>query len=205
MKQNIKLYLLISLVVFLIPILACSSNNSVMQDNEINDSKEKVDYMAKLYGKDYVLAPFMWEDGGFSETQFYPAEILTEANAETNGEYEVQALIGNNDVAKDSILWTKNIILKNHKANKDELKLDLIVLWSGDNEKVSEEEKAAGYWSRVKIINLDNLHKDMVTVKYFWKLDGDDEADREYEVSIDNLRIIDNYPYFEKIMNNLNK
>jgi|GEM_PF-5948040 len=177
-------------VLFALAIVAggCSSSKKVtIQATQEAPKEEKVqnsDYLAK----GVVLAPFIWEDGGFSETTYYPSRILTPASEETKHEYEVKAVIGDMDVSEGETKWTDDVIVESHPAKKEELKKDMIVLYTT---KPADEGLEGAKWHRGVVSSTDELYKDMVLIDYVWHLDKEDEADSQKKVPVENIRIID--------------
>ncbi len=148
-----------------------------------------------------VLAAFMWEDGGYSEMQFYPAKVLTPASDETKGEAQVQSLRGSPDVSNGEKHWTKNVIYKSHPAKKDELKKGMVILYCGTYE-YSRDELKKEIWRRGVVVGLDELYKNRVKVRYIWNAEADDSGDSESDVPLSNIRIADDpqLPMIERFM-----
>ncbi len=117
-------------------------------------------------GKGVVLAGVIWEDDGFYSATLFPVEIITQASDKTKGEYEVILLTGSPDVTEGSKHWTKNVILKSHPAKKDELKPEMVILYTGgDPCKEDWEELEGARWLTGVILNTDELYKDIVELK----------------------------------------
>lgn len=181
-KVKAKFSLVLMLILMVIVASGCAS--SVEKIAQAVKETTGADYL----GEDVVLAAFYMEDGGFSETRYYPAKILTPATEETNGEYQVVSLIGDFDVAKEEKHWTDNVILESHPAEKEELKKGMIVLFTG---KPAKEGLDQARWNRGIISSTDELYKDMVQIDFVWHLDAPSESDREKNVPVENIRIID--------------
>lgn len=195
MKRTLSLTILLLMVLAMVVINGCSTAKEGIKETtekvkvkkaaeEKGTEKVSEDYL----GEGVVLAALMWEDGGFSETTYYPAKILTPASEETNNEYEVESIIGDSDVGKESKHWTDNVILESHPAKKEELQVDMIVLYTT---KPVEEGLAKARWHRGIVSSLDELYKDMVQIDYVWHLDKSDEGDRQENIPVTNIRIID--------------
>jgi hypothetical protein len=132
---------------------------------------------------DEVLAAYLWEDS-FYGTEFFPAKVVTKASGETKGEYEVELKYENQMVKH----WTKNIVFKSHPAKKEELKVGMVVLYTGgDDQPRSEETLKYAKWGRGVILSTDELHKDIA------ELQGG-EYKRKYKRHLTAIRIIDEAP-----------
>ena len=122
--------------------------------------------VADYFGEGVVLAGAIWEDDGLYSATIFPVNIITQASEKTKGEYEVMLLSGSPDVTKGSKHWTKNVILKSHPAKKDELKPGMVILYTGgDPYKEDWEELKGARWLTGVILNMDELHKDIVELK----------------------------------------
>jgi len=141
-------------------------------------------------GEGVVLAAFYAEDGGFSETRYYPAKVLTPGSEETNGEYQLVAMVGDFDVAEGTEHWTDDVILKSHPAQKDELEKGEIVLFT---KREVKEGLAEARWEKGIIASTDELYKGVITVDFVWHLDQADEGDRLCSLKIEQIRIIDEW------------
>jgi uncharacterized lipoprotein YehR (DUF1307 family) len=127
-----------------------------------------------------VLAAYLWEDS-FYGTEFFPAKVVTIASEETKGEYEVELKYENQMVKH----WTENIVFKSHPAKKEELKVGMVILYTGgDDQPQSEETLKYAKWGRGVILSTDELHKDIV------ELQGG-EYKRQYKRHLTAIRIID--------------
>ncbi|TYB31123.1 MAG: hypothetical protein FXF47_05660 [Candidatus Mcinerneyibacterium aminivorans] len=149
-------------------------------------SEKPISVSTDYLDESVVLAAFYMEDGGFSETRYYPANILSSAGEETNGEYEVVSLVGDFDVAKGDTHWTENVIVESHPAKKNELEEGMVVLFTR-----SENNLAEARWNRGIISSTEELYKDRVIIDYVWYLNKEDESDRQYNIPVENIRIID--------------
>lgn len=89
-------------------------------------------------------------------SQWGQAKIVTIATEATNGEYEVQWLWNTHATATGAKKWTKNVILKWHRAKIDELKPGMVVLCGADN---------ISYPGVVKEVM---AYKNAVVVENFW-------------------------------------
>ncbi len=150
----------------------------------VKGKTKKNDYL----GESVVLAAFYAEDGGFSETRYYPAEIITSASDETKGEYQVVTHVGDFDVATGDKNWTDKVILESHPADKEELKEGMIVLYTN---KPKEEGLEVARWHRGVVASTDELYKNMVQIDHVWHLDRSDESDSKKDVPVERIRIID--------------
>jgi hypothetical protein len=109
---------------------------------------------------DEVIAAYQMEDNFFA-TEFFPAKVVTKESEETKGKYEVE-LKYENKMVKHS---TRNIVFKSHPATKEELKPDMVVLFTGgDDQPQTEEDLKEAKWGRGVILNTDDLDKDIVTL-----------------------------------------
>jgi len=149
-----------------------------------NEKNMKRDYLAE----GTVLATFYAEDGGFSETRYYPANIVQQASEQTNGEYQVAAIIGDFEVKKGSIKWTGDVIMKSHPAAKKELKKGMTVLYTT---KPAEEGLEEARWNRGVVASTNELYKEVVLIDHVWHLERPDEGDRQKSIPLENIRIID--------------
>ncbi len=181
MKKIKIAFVLLSLL--FIPLFSCTTTET-SSDVALIEKTSNSDYLAE----GTVLAAFFAEDGGFSETRYYPAEVETQAGNETNQEYQVTSVVGDADVAEGETIWTKNVIVKSHPATKDELLSDIIILYTT---KPIEEGLTEARWNRGIIASTDELYKGFVVINHIWYLDKSDESDRRMEIPIDNIRIID--------------
>ena len=189
MNQGKRTFSLLWIAVSLMVVaVGCSTTATVKTQSADKSAKEEKPQSTDYLGEGVVLAPFMWEDGGFSERIYYPAKVLTQASENTNNEYEVKTFIGDFDVSKGETKWTRNVIMESHPAKKEELKQDMIVLFT---EKPADEGLESARWHRGVIASTDELYKDRVIIDYVWHLDKSDEADRKKNVPVENIRIID--------------
>ena len=169
-------------------ILAITNCGADKEEAKAPESVPEIEPAAADYlGKDVVLAAFIWEDDGFYSATFFPAEIVTQASDDTKGEYEVISMAGSPDVTKGAKHWTKNVSLKSHPAKKDELKPGMVILYTGgDPCKEDWEELKVARWLTGVILNIDELHKDIVELK---QCGG---YRRIYKRHLSQLRISDN-------------
>lgn len=180
MGRNKSLLAVVLIIAFLFVVATgCAVTVKRKKEESVPTSTDYLD-------EDVVLAAFYMEDGGFSETRYYPANILSSADEETNGEYEVVSLVGDFDVAKGDTHWTENVILESYPASKDELEKGMVVLFTR-----AENNLAEARWNRGIISSTKDLYKDRVLINYVWYLDKNDESDRQYNVPVENIRIID--------------
>jgi hypothetical protein len=132
---------------------------------------------------DEVLAPF-FDEHEFSG-KWAPAKIVTPASDETKGEYEVEFLMGTPDLGKGEKRFVKTIIIKTHPAKKENLKVGMFVITTGDNpEDLVETEMCV--WNRAVI---SDIKADGVEVEFFHSY-PDDPAYKE-ERFMHNIFIID--------------
>lgn len=174
-----------SLPIFMAALLILAITNCGADKEEVKVPEsvpETEPTVADYLGEGVVLARFIWED--FFEATFFPANILTEANDETKGEYEVVSLAGSPDVTKGAKKWTKDVILKSHPAEKEELKVGIVVLYTGGEVAKDDEGLRYSRWSRGVILKTDELNKNIVSLK-------GGIYRRTYEVHIRNIRISD--------------
>lgn len=150
------------------------------------DVETEAEIEGDYLGEDVVLAAFYMEDGGFSKTRFYPANITTPDSKETDNQYQVESLVGDFDVAKKDKHWTRNVIVDSHPAEADELEVGMIVLFTR-----AEKNLEKAKWNRGVVSSLDDIFKDQVQIDYVWHLDKEDESDRQYTVPLRNIRIIE--------------
>lgn len=151
-------------MVLLLTIFGCGTVKEQVKVPEVvpKISPKGDDYL----GKDVVLAGFIWEDNGFYSATIFPAKIITQASVASKGEYQVVNLSGSPDVLEGAKHWTKNVILKSHPAKKDELKLGMVILYTGgDPCKEDWEELKGAKWGTGVILNRDELYKDIVELK----------------------------------------
>lgn len=189
MNQRKRTFTLLWITVSLMVVAGgCSTTATVKTQSAEKPVKEKKAPDTDYLGEGVVLAPFMWEDGGFSERTYYPSNILTEASDQTNNEYEVKTVIGDFDVSKGETKWTSNVITESHPAKKEELKEDMVVLYTG---KPADEGLENAKWHRGVVSSTDELYKDRVIIDHVWHLDKSDEADSKKNVPVENIRIID--------------
>ncbi len=183
------LYLLLAGV--LLTFAGCAGVDTVETSETVETKKSEAEPESTDYlGEGIVLAAFYAEDGGFSETRYYPAEVLTPGSEDTNGEYQVISMVGDFDVAEGSEHWTDDVILESHPAEKDELETGEIVLFTKRDVK---EGLAEARWEKGIIASTDELYKGVVTVDFVWHLDRSDEGDRQYNLDIEQIRIIDEW------------
>ena len=184
-------YFILAAVFLIIIMQGCTAigeNKTEEMDESIFAEENKIEMSEDYLDEDIVLAAFYMENGGFSETRYYPARILTSAGKDTDGEYEVISLVGDFDVAEGETLWTENVIENSHPAQTDELELEMIVLFTLEE---NQDRLENARWHRGVISSLDNLYKDQVQIDYVWYLNKKDESDRKYTVAIENIRIIE--------------
>lgn len=137
-----------------------------------------------------VLAALYATAGGFSETRYYPAQIRVPGSEETNGEYQVAAMVGDFEVEEGSEYWSDDIILESHPAAEDELeKGDVVIFTKRD----AEEGLAEARWEKGVISATEQLYKGVTTVDFVYHLDRSDEGDRQYELNVAQIRIIDDW------------
>ena len=130
-----------------------------------------------------VLALYLWE-GNFYGAEFFPAKIITQATEETKGEYQIELKYENQMIKH----WTKNVIFKSHPATKEELKIGMVVLYTGgDPQPQRVEDLKHAKWGRGVILSTDELHEDIV------ELEGG-EYRRKYKRHLTAIRIIDKAP-----------
>lgn len=189
LRRKIGFSSMLILVLFAVVVINCASGSKKLATKTTQKASE-TDYL----GEGVVLAAFYMEDGGFSETRYYPAEILVPASEETNGEHQVISLVGDFDVAEEEKHWTDNVIIESHPAEKDELEEGMIVLYTETPEKEGLENAR---WNRAVVSSIDELYKSVVQLDYVWHLDKSDESDRELKVPVEQIRIID-LPRIEK-------
>ena len=118
------------IIVIVLTLISC---NTIKEQLKIPEVVQK----SEPKGNEY-LARFIWED--FYEATFFPAKILTEASDKTKGEYEVMSLAGSPDVSEGETIWTKDVILKSHPAKEEELKIGIVVLYTGGEVANDNEE-----------------------------------------------------------------
>jgi hypothetical protein len=160
-------------------------------EQETAESTESPVGAGDYLGEGVVLGAFMWEDGGFSETQFFPADVLTQGSEDTNGEWELDPAFGTLDVAEDEAHWTDQVIVESHPAAEEELEEGRIVLATLEDFAKSPEDLAESVFHRVIVKSTDELYKDIVTVDYIWTPGEEDPYDRTEKVHIANIRIAD--------------
>jgi len=172
------------LMVLLMTIFGCGTVKELVK---ITDVVPKIAPKGDDYlGKDVVLAGVLWEDDGFYSAKIIPVKIITQASVVSKGEYQVMLLTGSPDTTEGSKHWTKNVILKSHPAKKDELKLGMVILYTGgDPCKEDWEELKGASWGTGVIVNTDELYKDIVELK---QCGG---YRRIYKRHLSQLRIID--------------
>jgi len=180
MKKRKSILRLVLLITFSFEILiGCAATIERKTDESASISSDYLD-------EDVVLAAFYMEDGGFSETRYYPANIINREITDTDKEYQVVSLVGDFDVAKGEKHWTENVILESHPASKNELEEDQIVLFTR-----AEDNLAEVRWNRGVISSTEELYKNRVIIDYIWYLNKEDESDRQYNVPVENIRIIE--------------
>lgn len=176
--------------VLLLALQACSTvvKSTANSGQATGDAVKSDDYL----DKDVVLAAFSMEDGGYSETGFYPSTITVQAGKKTKYQYEAVSLIHSSDVGKGDKKWTKNVIMKSHPAVKKELIRGIVVLFVTDeNPRNTDALKNHSVWHRGVVISVDELFKNRVKIMYLWHLDRKDESDRLKNIPLENIRIID--------------
>lgn len=188
MIKSVKI--LIAVTVISLAFSNCSSAGKSTE--RISESANHSEKTSDYFGKDVVFAAFTFEDGGFSETAYYPSKIISPANEGTKFEYQVTSLIQSTDVEKGATKWTKNIVLKSHPAAKEELKEGMIVLYVHDTTPRSKEDlKNHSIWNRGVVVSTDELYKDKAGIIFLWYLDRKDESDRTGDIPLIHIRIID--------------
>lgn len=180
-KTKFSILTIVSLFTIIF-ITGCGSSSKV------TTSLEKKAKSSDYLGEGVVLAAFYAEDGGFSETRYYPAEIVTPASDNTKGECLVRSLVGDFDVAEGEENWTDKVITESHPAQKDELEAGMKVLYT---KKSIDEGLATARWNRGVISSVDELYKGIVNIDHVWHLDRPDESDRTYDIPIEAIRVID--------------
>lgn len=208
MKQKSILILSICLSLFLISCLSSGpqkdkeSNNPASVSEQAEHQKNKhqsKDTVPETEKKDYldeslVLAAFMWEDGGYSETQFFPARIINKQEDQSKIIYNVEAAFASQDIAEGTQNTTTMVIVKSHPAKREELESGMIVLFVPDTRPHSHEELKNDHWKRGIVSSQDNTEAGMVKIDYVWYLNKKDEADRSYQIPVQNIRIMDKTP-----------
>ncbi len=191
---TVKMYAYLTIVVLLLVFVGCASVDTA-KPKEATDTAQTQKSATEPQTDDYlgegvVLAAFYEEDGGFSLTRYYPADVLTPGSDETNGEYQVVSLIGDFDVAKGSENWTDDVILDSHPAHKSELEAGMVVLYT---KKEVKEGLERARWNKGIVSSTEELYKDTVTIDSVYHRDRDDEGDRQYDIAVEKIRIIDKW------------
>lgn len=146
---------------------------------------------ADYLGPGTVLAALMWEDGGWSETAYYPARVLTEPSGATKNQYQVESLRGDSDVAVGAKGWTSDVVAKSHPAGAAELVVNKIVLAKFDTYgQFTDAELAKSTWVRAVVLGTDDLFKDIVRLGLFWDLSSG-EPERIADIPLRNIRVSD--------------
>ena len=158
----------------------CVEKKEPVKDKPVKESTTK--YLLVKVG-DEVLAPF-FDEHEFSG-RWAPAKIVTPASDETKGKYEVEFLMGTPDLGKGEKRFVKDIIVKTHPAKKNELKVGLFVITTGDNpEDLAGTEMCV--WNKAVI---SDIKDDGVEVEFFHSY-PDDPAYKEVRFP-HNIFIID--------------
>jgi len=177
-----------SLFMLIIIILTVFSCSTIKEQIKLPEAAQKIKPKENDYlEKDVVLARFIWED--FYEASFFPAKILTEASEKTKDEYEVVSLTGSPDVSEGATIWTKDVILESHPAKEEELKVGIVILYTGDETAKNDEDLKNSRWNRGVILNIDELYKEIVSIK-------GGIYRTAYDIHIRNIRISD-VPFIE--------
>lgn len=121
---------------------------------------------------DEVLAPF-FDEHVFSG-KWALAKIVTPASAETKGEYEVEFMIGTPDLGEGEKRFVKDVIWKSHPAKKDELKVGMIVITTGDNSEDPSEART-DIWRKAVI---SDIKQNAIEVEFFHEY-PEDPAEKE--------------------------
>ena len=132
---------------------------------------------------DEVLAPFF--DAHMFSGKWAPAKIVTPASDETKSEYEVEFMIGTPDLEEGEKRFVKDVVWKSHPAKKDELKIGMIVITTGDNPE-DPSEAWTDTWRKAVI---SDIKHNAIEVEFFndYKKDSDGKEER----FLHNVYIID--------------
>jgi hypothetical protein len=136
-------------------------------------------------GENVVLAASQEYQDDWWVADFHPAEIITQASAETKGEYQVIAVRGSGATPKGAKYWSRHLVFKSHPAKKDELKPGMVVLFTHSTEPLSDEQLQSRVWWRARIVKTDELYKGLVEIEY-------EKPGLVGPVHIKNLRVCDN-------------
>lgn len=126
----------------------------------VEKEKPSTTYPAVKAG-DEVIAPF-FDEHEFSG-KWAPAKIVTPASDETEGKYEVEFLMGTPDIEKGEKRFVKDIICKMHPAKKEDLKVGMIVITTGNN----EEDPTAAEMSIWQKAVVSDIKDDGIEVEFF--------------------------------------
>lgn len=181
------------LLIFASIVMQCKTRTNqqnstlMMIDKEITTGKsgESDEYLPE----NAVLAAFLWEDN-FSDAIFFPAKVLASPSGGSSGDYEVEALAEARYVELGKKHVTKNVILQSHPAQKNEIKLDIIVFYCGEDTPYSKAQLAREKWNRGVVLNTDELYRFIIEIGNYSSLT--EPVNRKYRVHLRNVRISDN-------------
>lgn len=135
-RKLIKALILIVLMLAVLVLSSCGEKEKPAAEKPVKEPEKGA---IKLNVGDKVFAAYVWEEDNFFAPEYYPAKVITKASEETKGEYEVELKYENQMVKH----WTKHLIVKTHRAQKDEIKPNMVVLYVGvgsSPEPIPEEE-----------------------------------------------------------------
>ena len=169
----------------LVLILSCSSIPVAESGAPgAGDPKSSGDYLGdgvKICG--IRLAGWM---GSLYTVPFYPCEILTPATAATKNEAHVRATVRVDDTSETEF-WTP-YVLDTRPVEKDALETGKIVLACGDASPRSNDALKTARWSFVRVKDLSNMYKSIVTVEYY---DSYWNEWKSFDVNVQNIRMIE--------------
>jgi hypothetical protein len=183
--RSVNLFVILMLACSVFLLSSCSKENLKIN---ISDSLKQVD-TAKMMKDDYfeegtVLAGIRehsWQ-GDLYRVPFNKSTIKQAASKETKNE----ALINTFDGKE---YWTKYIVYQSKPAQKDDLKVGMLVMVCGDNYgKSFKEHEKSNTWELRKVKDLSELYKNIVKLQYYdtyWNQWKDDSR------HLNNVRVIE--------------
>ncbi|MBW6458561.1 MAG: hypothetical protein K0B52_05290 [FCB group bacterium] len=190
MKKRMTITLtFLAVIAMLLVIAGCAGAPKTIQAEKPSPVKDGDYFPEGVYLA--ALQFVSWEDR-ITTAKVYPVTILAEASENTKHQAEVKPVIpiaGAGEDPDGSWKWTQ-FVFTSRPAVQDELETGMWILCVNLERPMETEELKNAEWAYRQISSLDELHKDLVEVRwydtYYWQ-------DRTWKVNVKNIRIPENH------------